>query len=88
MKRWAEVKNNIQSLTNEENEELDLMADMISKIVARREELGISQRALAEMSGVKQSAIARLESLRATPQLNTLCKLLRPLKLKICFENE
>jgi len=32
-----------------------------------REEKGLSQRELAEISGIKQPAIARLESMKATP---------------------
>lgn len=88
MKTWAEVRENINSITKEEKSELDFMADLISKLVIKRTELGISQRELAEMSGVKQSAIARLESLRATPQIDTLYKLLRPLKLKINLVDE
>lgn len=31
------------------------------------------------MSGIKQSAIARLESMRTTPQIDTLLKILNPL---------
>ncbi|MBR5317094.1 MAG: helix-turn-helix transcriptional regulator, partial [Lachnospiraceae bacterium] len=38
-----------------------------------------SQRELAKLCGVKQPAIARLESLKATPQIDTLFKILAPL---------
>jgi len=44
-----------------------------------REERGLSQRDLAELSGIKQPAIARLESMRSTPQIDTLFKVLSPL---------
>jgi len=64
-------------------EEDDFVFNIISCLVKRRAELGMTQRQLAEVSGVKQSAIARLESFRAVPQLDTLYKLLKPLKLKI-----
>lgn len=37
------------------------------------------QKELAELSGVKQPAIARIESLKSTPQLDTLLKVLAPL---------
>ena len=40
---------------------------------------GYSQRELAELSGVKQPAIARMESLKSTPQIDTLLKILAPL---------
>ena len=44
-----------------------------------REKQGLTQRDLAKISGVKQPAIARIESLRSTPQLYTLLKVLIPL---------
>jgi DNA-binding XRE family transcriptional regulator len=52
---------------------------LIGKMIEAREEKGFSQRELAKISGVKQPAIARLESLRATPQVDTLFKVLYPL---------
>ncbi|MDR0898588.1 MAG: helix-turn-helix domain-containing protein [Oscillospiraceae bacterium] len=48
-------------------------------MVEAREAKGLSQRELAELSGVKQPAIARLESLKATPRIDTLFKVLHPL---------
>ena len=44
-----------------------------------RKEKGISQKKLEELSGVKQPAIARMESLKSTPQIDTLLKILAPL---------
>lgn len=44
-----------------------------------REKKGYSQRELAELSGVKQPAIARMESFKSTPQVDTLLKILAPL---------
>lgn len=52
---------------------------MISKLIEARESKGLSQRELAEISGIKQPAIARLENMRSTPQINTLFRLLAPL---------
>jgi ribosome-binding protein aMBF1 (putative translation factor) len=83
MKTWDSVKKNIKSLTDDENRELDLVVEIVSQIIARRVELGISQRELAEKSGVKQSAIARLESFKVTPQIDTIAKIIKPLGLKI-----
>ena len=48
-------------------------------MIEAREEKGLSQRELAEISGVKQPAIARLESMKTTPQIDTLFKILNPL---------
>lgn len=88
MKTWNNVKNNIKTLTEEENKELDLLVEIVSSIVERRNELGLSQRDLAEKSGVKQSAIARLESMKIMPQIDTLNKVLTPLDLKLKVEKK
>ena len=42
------------------------------------------------MAGVKQSAIARLESMKSTPQIDTLFKILKPLgyTLTIVSDNQ
>ncbi|MCG8482045.1 MAG: helix-turn-helix transcriptional regulator [Clostridia bacterium] len=86
MKRWNDVKKNICSLTDAENEELDMLVEIIVQIKSRRTDLGISQRELAEISGLKQAAIARLEAMGAVPQIDTLAKVLKPLGLKLCVK--
>ena len=58
---------------------MDNKEDMIKALIRIREEKGISQRELAEMSGIKQPAIARLESGRTVPSIVMLKKLLTPL---------
>jgi len=50
----------------------------VANIGASCENKGISQKRL-EMSGLKQPAIARLECMQATPQIDTLFKVLKPL---------
>jgi len=62
-----------------ERERINFEASLIGKMIEAREEKGFSQRELAEISGVKQPAIARLETLKATPQIDTLFKVLYPL---------
>jgi ribosome-binding protein aMBF1 (putative translation factor) len=62
-----------------DRERINFEVALIGKMIEAREERGLSQRELSELSGVKQPAIARLESLRATPQIDTLFKLLHPL---------
>jgi transcriptional regulator with XRE-family HTH domain len=62
-----------------EREQINFEIALIGKMVEARERKGLSQRKLAELSGVKQPAIARLESLKATPQIDTLFKVLHPL---------
>jgi len=62
-----------------ERERISFEVAIIGKLIEAREEKGLSQRELAEISGVKQPAIARLESMKATPQIDTLFKILHPL---------
>lgn len=81
--KWQDVKNSMNSLTDEEKREVDLMADIICKIIERRQELGISQRDLEKLTGVKQEAICRIENMKNMPQLDTLIKLMEPLGLRL-----
>ena len=62
-----------------DRERINFEVSIIGKMIEAREEKGLSQRELAALSGVKQPAIARLESMKATPQIDTLFKVLYPL---------
>ncbi|MCC8014478.1 MAG: helix-turn-helix transcriptional regulator [Eubacterium sp.] len=68
-----------ERVTKEEKDEILFNARLIGKIIEAREAKGISQRKLAELSGVKQPSIARIETLKAAPQIDTLFKVLYPL---------
>lgn len=63
----------------EEIAENNLQAALICELIRARQSQGLSQRELEAISGVKQSAIARVESGGASPTLDTLFKLLVPL---------
>jgi predicted transcriptional regulator len=67
------------NLTQAEKDEIVFQTKLMGKLIEAREEKGISQKKLAEMSGLKQPAIARLERMQATPQVDTLFKVLKPL---------
>jgi len=62
-----------------DRERINFEVAIIGKMIEAREEKGLSQRELAAMSGIKQPAIARLESMKTTPQIDTLFKVLYPL---------
>ena len=49
-----------------------MMSGVIDALVAKRKELGLSQAALAERTGMKQSAVARIEAKRISPTLETI----------------
>lgn len=81
---WADYKKQITALDQTEVEQLEIVAQLIS----RRKKLGITQYELAERSGLKQSAIARLEREGAVPRLDTLEKVSHALGLKIALIDE
>ncbi|MCD8327818.1 MAG: helix-turn-helix transcriptional regulator [Ruminococcus sp.] len=66
-----------------ERAQIEFETELIGKIIEARESKGLSQRDLADLSGVKQPAIARLESMRTAPQIDTLFKILSPLGYKL-----
>lgn len=79
VKTFNEYMNDSERITAAEREKINFEIDLIGKMIEAREEKGLSQRDLAEITGVKQPAIARLESMKTTPQIDTLFKLLNPL---------
>ncbi len=77
---WKDVLKFIDNLlTPEEIAESNLRAALIGELVKARQEKGISQKKLEELSGVKQPIIARMEKGNTSPQLDTILKVLVPL---------
>jgi len=64
---------------------IEFEVDLIGKLIEAREQMGFTQVQLAEAAGIKQSAVARMESLKATPQIDTLFKVLMPLGYKLAI---
>ncbi len=62
-----------------ERAKIEFEVALIGKLIEARERRGLSQRELADLAGLKQPAIARLESMKTTPQIDTLFKILQPL---------
>lgn len=67
------------NLTQEEIAESNLRVALIGELIKARQEQGISQKKLEELSGVKQPIIARMEKGTTSPQLETVLKILAPL---------
>lgn len=76
---FSDYLNDETKVSAAEKAQIEFETALIGKLIEAREEKGLSQRELAELSGVKQPAIARLESMRTTPQIDTLFKILNPL---------
>ena len=66
-------------LTPAEKSASDVRVALISELIRARQEKGISQKKLGELSGVSQPVIARMETGKTSPQLDTLMKVLAPL---------
>jgi hypothetical protein len=66
-------------LTPEEILESDLRVALIGELIKARQEKGLSQKKLEELSGVKQPVIARMEKGQTSPQIDTILKVLAPL---------
>ncbi len=66
-------------LTPAEKADIQLKVEVMGKLIEARESRGLTQQALAELSGVKQPFIARLEKGDTDPQITTLLKILQPL---------
>ena len=84
MKMWTDYKNyvkNIDQYASGDIEEAEQLAYIISTIIDRRKELGLSQRDLASKCGVPQSSIARIESCKTTPNISTLLNIFKHLGL-------
>ena len=74
---WDDVEKGL--FTPEEIAESDLRVALIGELVKARQERGITQKKLEELSGVKQPVIARMENGSTTPNLSTVLKVLAPL---------
>ena len=74
---WQNVRKELFS--KEEIAESNLRVAVIGELIKAREEKGISQKKLEELSGVKQPVIARMEKGTTSPQLETVLKVLAPM---------
>jgi len=86
MKTWDDYKEYVSALSPElkaDVEEVTELAAFVTLIIQRRNELGLSQRDLAALSGLPQSTIARFETMQTTPNIDTILKLLKPLGLQL-----
>ena len=72
-------------LSPEEIAASDLRVALIGELIRAREERGITQEQLEEMSGVTRATIARLERGTASPGIATISKLLAPLGKKLAI---
>ncbi len=83
MSKWNDVKRNITSLSPEEWDAVDLKVRIVGEMLEARQKAGMTQTELENLTGIKQTFIARFENNKTDPQLTTVLKLLRPLGLTL-----
>ena len=86
MKTWNDYKEHVREVDPEVSkdlEEVEELSKIVKAMVEQRNALGLSQRELAAMCGIPQSSVARIESFKTIPNLDTLLKIFRQLGLKL-----
>ena len=86
MKKWNDYKEYVKEIDEKSKrdiEDIEEQAKIINAILERRNALGLSQRDLAELCGMPQSSVARIESFQTTPNLATLLKIMHSLGLRL-----
>lgn len=78
MSTWKEFRKEL-NIPEDEEKVIELEKNLILSMVAIREKQGLSQAELADMCNVKQPAIARLEKMQHSPQVDSLLRILIPL---------
>lgn len=80
--KWSDYRRTL-NLSDEDNAEIELTVKLIGKVIEAREAKGLSQQALADLCGIQQPVLARMEKAVHSPQINTLIKVLQPLGLTL-----
>ena len=99
MKSWNDYKNfvkNEDSTAKQDIEEMEELAGIVGivimsagavfagkAIIEKRNSLGLSQRELADICGIPQSSVARIETFKTIPKIDTLLKIMQHLGLKL-----
>ena len=86
MRTWDDYKKHVREVDpdmSKDIDEVESIAAIVGALIEKRNALGISQRELASLCGIPQSSVARIESYKSTPNLDTLIKIMRPLGLRL-----
>ena len=86
MRTWNDYKAHVKSVDAQARGDMEQVEEIVGAMVEQRNAMGISQRDLAAMCGIPQSSVARIESYKTTPNLDTLLKIMQPLGLKLTVE--
>lgn len=86
MRTWNDYKEHVRTVDLEiskDMEEVEALSQIVKAMVEQRNALGLSQRELAALCGIPQSSVARIESFKTVPNLDTLLKIFQQLGLKL-----
>ena len=86
MRTWNDYKEHVRTVDPEiskDMEEVEALSQIVKAMVEQRNALGLSQRDLAALCGIPQSSVARIESFKTVPNLDTLLKIFQQLGLKL-----
>lgn len=86
MATWSDYKEHIRATNPEianDIDEAEVLSQIVGAMIEQRLNLELSQRELADLCGLPQSSVARIESGKSTPNLSTLLKIFK--QLGLCF---
>lgn len=78
MSTWERLRQEFE-ISEEEEQIIELEKNLIRALVEIREEKGYTQKQLAEVCGVKQPFISRMEKSAHSPQIDSILRILVPL---------
>lgn len=90
MKTWEDYKEYVKKTDSKramDMKESEELAEIITAMIAQRNALGLTQRQLAQMCGIPQSSLARIESCKSIPNLKTLLNILKHLNLSLKIQS-
>ena len=91
MKTWDDYKEHVKqidAMAKEDIEEAEALSMIITEMIKQRKTLGWSQRELAQICGMPQSSIARIEAQTTTPNISTLLRIFHKLGLSLAVTSK
>ena len=83
MRTWNDYKEHVAAVDPDIAKDIREAEAMSAIVKAMVEQMGLSQRELAARCGIPQSSVARIESFKTMPNLDTLLKIFQQLGLKL-----
>ena len=76
---WEEYRNKVKAedpAVARDIEDAELCAPVLSAMIRKREELGMSRRELAGKCGISESSVSRIESFETSPKIDTILRMM------------